>query len=84
MNSRLYQYKFEEYEADRNHLVKDFKACVLEKREHASGNVADRLGKLTLRWSTYDEIFAEIPASVISEKLKEFWRERGSYQGRSQ
>ena len=75
VNSRLYQYKFEEYEADRDHLVKDVEACVLEKRKHASGNVADRAGKLTLRWSTYDEIFAEIPDSKISEKLKEFWRE---------
>ena len=83
VNSRLYQYKFEEYEADRNQLVKDFEACVLKKREHASGNVADRVGKLTLRWSTYDEIFANIPDSAISEKLKEFWRKRGSYQGRS-
>ena len=82
--SRLYQYKFEEYEADRNQLVKDFEACVLKKRKHASGNVADRVGRLTLRWSTYDEIFAEIPNSEISEKLKEFWQERGNYQGIAQ
>ena len=79
VNSRLYQYKFEEYEADLGHLVKDLE----EKSEHASGNVADRVGRLTLRWSTYDEIFAEIPNSAISEKLKEFWQERGKYQGRS-
>ncbi len=85
VKSRLYQYKFEEYEADRGHLVKDFEACVLEeKSEHAIGNVADRVKKLTLRWSTYDEIFANIPNSKISEKLKEFWQKRGSYQGRAQ
>ncbi len=83
--SRLYQYKFEEYEANRGHLVKDFEACVLEeKREHAIGNVADRVGRLTLRWPTYDEIFANIPDSKISKKLKEFWQERGNYQGRAQ
>lgn len=76
VNSRLYQYKFEEYEADRGHLVKDLEACSLEKREHArSDNVADRVGKLTLRWPTYDEILAKIPDSEISEKLKKFWRE---------
>ena len=85
VNSRLYQYKFEEYEADRGHLVKDLEACVLKKREHArSDNVADRVGRLTLRWSTYDEIFANIPDSTISEKLKEFWRERRSCKVRSQ
>ena len=75
VNSRLYQYKFAEYEADRGHLVKDLEACVLKKREHAISKVADRVGKLTLRWPTYDEIFAKIPDSEISEKLKKFWRE---------
>ena len=84
VNSRLYQYKFAEYEADRGHIVKDLEACVLKKREHAISKVADRVGKLTLRWPTYDEIFANIPDSTISERLKEFWRERGSYQGRAQ
>ena len=79
VNSRLYQYKFAEYEADQGQLVKD-----LEKSEHANDNVADRVGRLTLRWSTYDEIFAQIPNSAISEKLKEFWQKRGSYQGRAQ
>lgn len=84
VNSRLYQYKFEEYEADRNQLVKDIEACVLKKHKHASGNVADRVGRLTLRWPTYDEIFANIPDSAISKELKKFWQERGNYQGRAQ
>ena len=84
VKSRLYQYKFEEYEADRNQLVKDVEACVLKKHKHASGNVADRVGRLTLRWATYDEIFAEIPDSAISKELKEFWRDCGNYQGRAQ
>ena len=84
VNSRLYQYKFAEYEADRGHLVKDLEACVLKKREHAISKVADRVGKLTLRWPTYDEIFANIPDSAISGKLKEFWRERRSCKVRSQ
>ena len=84
VKSRLYQYKFEEYEADRGHLVKDFEACVLEeKREHAIGNVADRVKRLILRWPTYDEIFTNIPDSAISKELKKFWQERGKYQGRS-
>ena len=84
VNSRLYQYKFKEYEADRGHLVKDFEACVIEERSEQIGNVADRVGRLTLRWPTYDEIFANIPDSEISKKLKEFWQERGNYQGRAQ
>ena len=84
VKSRFYQYKFEEYEADRNQLVKDFEACVLKKRKHASGNVADRVERLTLRWPTYEEIFANIPDSAISKELKKFWQERGNYQGRAQ
>ena len=84
VKSRLYQYKFEEYEADRNQLVKDVESCVLKKHKHASGNVADRVGRLTLRWPTYDEIFDEIPDSAISKELTKFWQERGNYQGRAQ
>ena len=84
VKSRLYQYKFEEYEADRGHLVKDLEACVLEeKSEHTIGNEADRVKRLIFRWPTYDEIFANIPDSAISKELKKFWQERGKYQGRS-
>ena len=79
VNSRLYQYKFEEYEADRGHLVKDLE----EKSEHAIGDIENRVKRLTLLWATYDEIFANIPDSKISEELKKFWQERGKYQGRS-
>lgn len=78
VNSRLYQYKFEEYEADRGHLVKDLE----EKSEHAIGDMEDRIKRLTLRWSTYDEIFDEIPDSAISKELTKFWRDCGDYQGR--
>ena len=83
VNSRLYQYKFKEYKADRTCLSKDLEACVQDKREY-SANMADRVDRLKLCWPTYDEIFAEIPKSLISEELEKFWQERGNYQGRPQ
>ena len=83
VKSRLYQYKFEEYKAaNHDKLLRDLNSCVLEMRD-PSVNMAKQLEKFScLRWSTYDDIFAQIPDSVISSELKKFWEERGSYQGR--
>lgn len=81
--SRLYQYKFDEYEAaDHANLLKDLHSSVLEMR-NPSANMEQQLERLTcLRWATYDDIFAHMPDSDISSELKRFWEERGSYQGR--
>ena len=77
--SRLYQYKFREYETNRWDLIKDFDLCSMEKREDPPDwkyptNVADRVHRLELRWVTYEELFENLPCSAISEELKKFQR----------
>ena len=81
--SRLYQYKFDEYEApDRGNLLKDLKSCVL-KMSNPSTNIEQQLERLTcLRWATFDDIFAQMPDSTISAELRKFWEKHGNYQGR--
>ena len=75
--SRLYQYKFREYETNRWDLIKDLDLCRMEKRDEPPdwrypSNVADRVQRLQLRWVTYEELFENLPCSAISEELKEF------------
>jgi len=86
LKSRLYQYKFEEYEADRTCLMDDLEACGLEKNEQADWSfpphLAQRVASLSLRWVTYDELFQNLPDSPIAAELTKFWRQYGDYQGR--
>lgn len=81
--SRLYQYKFREYESDDHaNLLKDLKSCAMKLR-NPSANIDQQVERLTgLRWATYDEIFAQLPDSDICSELKRFWEDRGIYQGR--
>jgi len=86
LKSRLYRYKFEEYNANRASLRKDLNACVLPKNKQADWSyprdLARRVADLSLRWVTYDELFESLPGSPIAEELANFWRQRGNYQGR--
>ena len=86
LKSRLYQYKFEEYDANRNYLIDDLKACVLEKNDKPGwsypSDLPQRVTNLSLRWVTYDELFENLPDSAIAIALKSFWRQHGNYQGR--
>ena len=75
--SRLYQYKFREYQTNRWDLIKDLDLCGMVKRDEPPdwrypSNVADRVKRLELRWITYEELFENLPCSVISEDLKKF------------
>ena len=81
--SRLYQYKFDEYEAaDYAALLKDLKSCILNMR-NPSAHIENQLERLAgLRWATYDDIFARLPDSAIRAELTRFWDKRGNYQGR--
>ncbi len=78
--SRLYQYKFEEYSRDTRSLLADLRACVLEQRRPC--DLAERVQNLSLRWTTYDELFADLPDSGIRPELTAFWARHGNYQGR--
>jgi len=75
--SRLYQYKFEEYNTNQTRLIDDLKACVLKEnnqRDWTFPDLAQRVTSLSLHWATYDELFENLPGSAIAAELKNFWR----------
>ena len=78
---KVYQGLFREYESDRARLRHDLDACRLEKRNMPDWkyppDIAGRGDRLKLRWPTYEELFAGIPASPISEDLQRFWETYG-------
>lgn len=86
LKSRLYQYKFEEYAKKKASLI-DLKACVLEKNKQRGWSypscLSQRVKTLSLRWTTYDELFKNLPDSAIVTRLKDFWRQHANYQGRT-
>ena len=74
---RAYQGMFRGYESDRVKLRHDLDACQLEKRDGGDWkyptNIGDRIHRLSLRWSTYEELFSGFPSSAISQELQSFW-----------
>ena len=78
---KVYQGLFREYERNRARLRQDLDACRLEKRNRPDWkyppDIAGRVDRLKLRWPTYEELFAGIPASPISEDLQRFWETYG-------
>ena len=78
---RAYQGLFREYERNRARLRQDLDDCRLEKRNRPGWtyppDMAERVDRLKLRWPTYEELFAGIPPSAISEGLQRFWETYG-------
>lgn len=77
VKSRLYQYKFREYEVNRAHLLKDIYSCCIDTRHDQKdwfypANLTNRTDRLELSWLTYEELFTKVPDSPISEELKKF------------
>jgi len=87
LKSRLYQYKFEEYNTNRSCLIDDLNACVLEKNDQPDwsfpSDLTHRVMNLSLRWATHDDLFENLPNSAIVTALKNFWIQHGNYQGRA-
>lgn len=83
IKSRLYQYKFEEYDKDKESLLDEIKACALEKNKRRGWSypfdLSQRIVTLTLRWTTYDELFEHLPDSDIAITLKNFWIQYRNY-----
>lgn len=83
--SRLYQYKFDDYRVP-SQLMEDLEACTLEHRNQPDwsypSDLAKRTENLSLHWTTYDELFENIPDSPLAEELTSFWRQYGNHQGR--
>ena len=73
---KLYQHKFKEYETNSN-ILEDLRNCKLPPRKNF--DAATQIGKLQLRWPTFDELFTSLPDSDISEGLHNFWQNYGSY-----
>lgn len=86
LKSRLYQYKFEEYNANPASLMADLEACILAKNEQVGWSyppdLAQRVASFSLRWVTYDELLDRLPDSPIKPGLEDFWTQHGKYQGR--
>jgi hypothetical protein len=83
--SKLYQYKFEEYNTSQACLINNLKACALDRNNQCDWSFPDlgqRATSLSLCWATYDELFENLPESTIAAELKNFWRQHGNYQGR--
>ena len=81
--SRLYWYKFEEYQSNNsNSILRDLESPMdvtnTENWRYPS-DIANRIEKLTLHWVTFDDLFESIPDSPISDALKTFWKERNEY-----
>ena len=87
LKSRLYQYKFEEYNTNRVRLLEDLDACILDKNDRSDWSFPNNLPRFVsnvpLQWATYDELFENVPDSAIAAGVKEFWLQHGDYQGRS-
>ena len=83
---KVYQGLLREYERNRARLRQDLDACRLEKRNRPDWkyppDITERVDRLNLRWPTYEELFAGIPASTISEDLQRFWETYGHTLGK--
>ncbi|MBP7735465.1 MAG: hypothetical protein KA369_05775 [Spirochaetes bacterium] len=78
--SRLYQYKFQEYMENSNHIIDDIKRSCLAKNDKDykwfyPEMIEERTEKLSLHWMSYEYLFNEIPESPISMELKCFFEE---------
>lgn len=81
--SRLYWYKFKEYESSDENILRDIKSCCMDKTNnehwHYPSDISERLKVLKFRWVTFDDLFDNIPDSSISQGIKSFWKERSEY-----
>ena len=75
-----YPGKFRSYERDNANILEDLRNCILEPR--GNFDAAQRIDALQLHWRTFDELFASIPESVISDALQAFHQNYGAYLNR--
>ena len=78
---REYQGMFRRYDSERAALRRDLDAFRLGKRDRRDWkyppDIDGRVDSLRLRWPTYEELFAGMPPSAISERLQRFWERYG-------
>ncbi len=78
--TRLYAYKFHEYQQDREHLIKDVNSAKIPPRRTATWAYPDgtdqRLRNLSLHWVTYESVLAAMPDSEYKVVLCQFVKDR--------
>lgn len=72
-----YTGKFRCYESDSTNILEDLRNCTLKPR--GNFNAVERIEALQLHWPTFDELFVSIPDSAISDALKTFHQNYGTY-----
>ena len=72
-----YTGKFRRYESDSANILEDLRNCILKTR--GNFDAAERIDALQLHWQTFDELFASIPESAISDALQAFHKNYGAY-----
>jgi hypothetical protein len=74
--SRLYQYKYSEYDSDPSRIKRDLDMCQLGENDRVDWkyppDIQDRISKLSLGWISYEALFESIPVSGISDELECF------------
>jgi hypothetical protein len=76
--SRLYPYKWEEYQ-DPARIQADLDACRLPKRAGLPP-LAERIGALRLHWVTFEELFGGAPVSSLREPIQAMFENRRGEQ----
>ena len=80
--SRLYQYKFVEYQASQITLVSELNTCTTRRKNQPDWiyphGLNERLKSISLRWVTFGELFRSMPGTALSSYLREYWRDFGS------
>jgi len=87
LKSKLYQYKFEEYQSNCISIISDLNGCSSNIRREANWrypvDMARRTVDLNLNWVTYEELFDHMPhpieafQSEIYSELSSFWERYG-------
>ena len=84
---RGYQGTFRRYDSERGTLRRDLADCCLGKKERRDWkyppDIDRRTDSLTLRWATYEDLFAGMPSSAISGGLQRFRERYGLSGGKS-
>ena len=76
-SAKLYHSKFSEYKSCSSSILRDLDDGKLTSRNQF--NAAERIGALSLRWATFDDLYNSFPASRICFGLREFWSRYGNY-----
>jgi hypothetical protein len=75
IRSRLYQYKFPEYDKCHDQLIAEFNACRLSKRDEDSFRYPDLTQRITclhLHWVSFQSLREAAPDSPIKAPFQEF------------